>query len=154
MTTANLNGTLLQLDQLLVAYTALLEEAKAQLASFEIDDVTIEKITKNILEESTLKSEVFRAVANDFADSLREADVAILESWSGTKFVNVISDAVMSNIHIQIDNYIKELVHEDEFKSTIESAINSEIVSNKEVFDAYQLREFFRHEIRKITQEF
>ena len=153
MSTANLNGTLLQLDQLLVAYTALLDEAKAQLTSLEVDSETVKKIAKEVATESDLKTDVRQAVIADFARSLREGDADLVDTWRGRQFTEMISKAVMATIRTEIESYVKGLLNEDEIKSALKDAVTSEIKSNNGMFEAYRLREFLRREIKDLSQD-
>ena len=126
MTTTSINDTLVQLENLHQAYSAILEAAKKQLEGLEVSPEVVEQITAALADRTELKQSVATSVYNSLGADFRETDGEFFDSFSRGRFVRTVRDEVIT----KVDELIKDKVNA-QVEEVIQSGYIARVLERK-----------------------
>ena len=137
MTTTTLNDTLVQLETLYNAYNEILDQAKAQLESFDVTDAQIGRVAEKLESSEKLQEAAKQAAITDFAQSIAEND---LDFWRGRQFVSKISDLVVEQVKDEINTYMRNLLNEQKIIDMIDNRLAMQVSQSSEIVTAIEAK--------------
>ena len=106
--TVQLSDTLLKLDALYASYDQILTDVKTQLASLDVTDEQISRISRNLANNDTLRERVAVKTVKDLAVALSDASVEEIEGKKQLEgLIKAISDRVLSHLSDSLDAFIE-----------------------------------------------
>lgn len=142
--TTELNGTIVQLESLYNSYNTILDQAKSQLETIDLDDESRKRIVEDIVKDKPLQKilsdDLFRALTKHISD----ADDALMETYASSSFMKLISKKILETITNRIDEYVKQLVDNVFTSDYIEQQLKRKVDANRDIGAAIQTRDQLR----------
>ena len=136
MTTTKINDTLVQLESLYTAYDEILRQAKEQLESFDVTDQQISRVAAKLEGNKEIAEAAKQAAIADFVQAVNNND---LDFWRGRQFVDKISELVINQVKDEINDYVRNLLNENEVIEMIDRRLAQRITQNNEIMNAMQV---------------
>jgi len=153
MTTTQIDGTLVQLETLYNSYNTILDQAKSQLETIDIDDNTLSRISEQVLASDVLRKKISEQFFRDMRQDLIDADEALIQSYVASDFVKRITEKIYSQISQKLDNYVKEIVDNVFTSDYVEQQLKKKIKENTDVSSAITSRDQMRTAIQSLLKD-
>ncbi len=153
MTTTQIDGTLVQLETLYNSYNTILDQAKSQLETIDIDDNTLSRISEQVLASDVLRKKISEQFFRDMRQDLIDADEALIQSYVASDFVKRITEKIYSQISQKLENYVKEIVDNVFTSDYVEQQLKKKIKENTDVSSAITSRDQMRTAIQSLLKD-
>ena len=149
----DIQGTLVQLEALHQAYSTILEDAKQQLGSLELDAKAIKDIADLVKNDSGLLRDLQESVISDFAQSLREGSDTALQHWRGRQFMEMVTKGVLETIKEEIQSYVTNLLNDANINESIDRRVELQLISRSDVQEAMTTQRLFAAAVKGVIED-
>ena len=146
--TADLEGTLVQLDALHASYAAILKSAETQLAALSLTDNDYKRLLEIANTNTAYRSKISSDVASEVCREIRnDPDDAIATALAG-KITNVVLEKVEAALVASYTKIYQEVIESEMF----EKAVIAKLSQHQGVQDSFNISEGFKALIQKVNE--
>jgi hypothetical protein len=146
--TADLEGTLVQLDALYESYAAILKSAEAQLAALSLTDNDYKRLLEIANANTAYRSKISSDVAYEVLREIRIDPDDVIATAIGGKVIKIVLDKVEAAL---VDRYTK--IYEEVIESKVfEKAVIDKLSQHQGVQESFNISEGFKALVQKVNE--
>lgn len=127
--TTDINGIVLQLDNLHTAYAAILEQAKEQLEQLELTDEQASAIARRLLQSASQQGQLAELAVSALRNEIETyyASGQGGDHWLLRRLISNLNERASDNLRQQIRGALREYLCEPDFRNSLDVAIGTQL---------------------------
>ena len=151
--TTELNGTIVQLEALYNSYNTILDQAKEQLETIDLDDTSRKRIVEDLAKDTDLQKQLSEQLFRNVQAKILNGNEEVLNTYAQSRFVEIITEKIYDKLVLRLDSYLKEIVDQVFTSDYIEQQLKLKIDKNEQLSSALTSRDQMRTALKALLAD-